>query len=196
MFIYKITNKVNGKIYVGKTTRQLTVRFKAHIKSSENGSKTKLHNAIRKHGKDNFYIQTIENVNNKNLLNEKEIYYISILSPDYNMTAGGDGGDTSLSINYKQNHSYKCLRGECHPRFGKFGELSPNYGLKHKQLTIEIMSNTHNNLRKTKRIICEYCNKDVDFANHSRWHGHNCKNYKENPLNESSLISSFTPPEI
>ena len=79
-YIYKITNKVNGKIYIGMTSRTVGQRMKEHFwgayipNSSEyNGL---LGRAIRKYGKEKFQVKTLEEVNNE-FLAQKEIEYIS-----------------------------------------------------------------------------------------------------------------------
>lgn len=100
MFIYKITNTINEKSYIGKTTKSIESRFKQHMHNSKNGN-TYLYKAIRKYGKDKFKIELIETVeNDNNLLNDREIHWIKILNPEYNMTKGGEGGDTSNSPNF------------------------------------------------------------------------------------------------
>ena len=54
-YIYKITNLVNGKSYVGQTIRTIEERWKQHIKDSKgNKDDFYLHRAIRKYGKENF----------------------------------------------------------------------------------------------------------------------------------------------
>lgn len=97
MIIYKITNTVNGKFYIGKTTLTTEERFKKHFYNHKTGQ-TYLYKAMRKHGFDSFIIEELEsNVNN---LDEAEVKYISNLNPHYNMTSGGEGGDTSNSPNF------------------------------------------------------------------------------------------------
>lgn len=196
MFIYRIINKITNKTYIGKTVRRLDQRFTAHIIAVKRGSNTKLHNAIRKYGKDNFTIEVIEVVNDQTLLNEREQFYIQSLNPEYNMTIGGDGGDTSLSPNYQKNHFKNCLRGPEHPRYGKTGKSSPVYGRKHRDNTLIAMSTTHRELRQSRKLHCNYCHRDIDFANYKRWHNTKCKNYSDSPLNVSLLTSCLTPPEI
>jgi group I intron endonuclease len=98
--IYRITNKVNGKFYIGKTTKSVEQRFKTHIYKSKKQN-TYLYRAMRKYGVDQFVIEQLELVEHQDLLNEKEKYWIAQLSPQYNMTKGGDGGDTSQSPNYQ-----------------------------------------------------------------------------------------------
>jgi len=89
--IYLITNKLDGKRYVGKTTRTLDVRWYFHKKDMEYGSERYLNRAMRKHGTDNVTINTIGECSAE-LDNDRETFWISKLKPEYNMTAGGDGG--------------------------------------------------------------------------------------------------------
>ena len=55
-FIYKITNKVNNKIYIGKTMTSIEKRFQEHIRESrkERAENRPLYRAIRKYGKREF----------------------------------------------------------------------------------------------------------------------------------------------
>lgn len=94
--VYKITNKINNKIYIGITSKGLSARWKEHLYNAEHGCPYKLHNAIRKYGKENFSIELIDFCNSWEELEEKEKYYISEYNTlqdefGYNMTEGGDG---------------------------------------------------------------------------------------------------------
>jgi group I intron endonuclease len=100
MIIYQIKNTVNSKIYIGKTTKTPEERLKKHFYNAKYGSVTYLYRAIRKYGESNFSISIIEETFDN--LNEREKYWIQKLNPEYNMTIGGDGGDTSNSPNYKE----------------------------------------------------------------------------------------------
>ena len=73
--IYKTINLINGKIYVGQTTRNNRPKYY--------GSGTYLINAINKYGKDNFKRETLEECNSQIELNTREIYWISKLLPEY-----------------------------------------------------------------------------------------------------------------
>lgn len=89
-FIYKITNKVNGKVYIGQTRYTVEARWKQHQHKQD---KTYFHNAIRKYGVDSFTVETLEECDVE-LLNEREIFYISKYNTfdyGYNLTIGGDG---------------------------------------------------------------------------------------------------------
>lgn len=98
MFIYKIQNAIDGKFYIGKTTKSLEERFRKHLYNHADGQ-TYLYKAMRKHGIENFNISLIEEVEED--LDSREKHWIAELSPSYNMTIGGEGGDTSSSPNFK-----------------------------------------------------------------------------------------------
>jgi group I intron endonuclease len=94
MAIYKITNKINGKIYIGRTVKSDPFkRVNAHFEPNRT-VKHLLHKAIAKYGKQNFSVIILEDTINGALLNDLEAYYIDFyncLSPNgYNLTKGGD----------------------------------------------------------------------------------------------------------
>lgn len=93
-YIYKIVNDINDKVYIGQTQRSIQERWNEHLKESKNTrSHTHLYNAMRKYGIDQFHIEIIEEVTN-NILNEREIYWISQYNSfynGYNSSLGGEG---------------------------------------------------------------------------------------------------------
>ena len=98
--IYKITNKLNGKIYIGQTLKSLEERFQKHCWGTTEKDKYHMNmaikKAIRKYGKENFTIELIEEVNQE-LLDVREIYWISFYdsyNKGYNCTLGGQNGAT------------------------------------------------------------------------------------------------------
>lgn len=77
MFIYKISNKINDKVYIGQTIRPIEDRFKRHINDAINNIlNTHFARAIRKYGKENFYIEMIDSAETQDELNLKEQYWI------------------------------------------------------------------------------------------------------------------------
>ena len=102
--IYKITNDVNGKIYIGKTTRTLTDRWVEHLNDRlEKDTSIPLYNAMNKYGIEHFSIEIVEDNIPKEEINDKERYYISYFNSlshegGYNVTPGGDGGRTSSKL--------------------------------------------------------------------------------------------------
>ena len=93
MIIYKATNKINGKCYIGQTRHSLDARKNAHLKCAKKGVKTHFYHAIRKYGAENFEWEIICSVNDKKHLNELETFYITkydSIKNGYNMVDGGD----------------------------------------------------------------------------------------------------------
>lgn len=118
-YIYKTTNHINGKIYIGqhKTTND-------EIDASYYGSGLYLTRAIQKYGVENFSCEVICWCENKDELDQKEIEWISLLnatdhSIGYNIQTGGVGGFSHIDT-----------AGENNPMFGvhRHGEDNPNYG--------------------------------------------------------------------
>lgn len=92
-YIYKATNKVNGKFYIGRTSYdKLYKRINSHWWYAKNiNSNIPFSNSLRKYGRNGFIWEIIEECD-KEILGEREIYWISNLKPHYNATLGGDGG--------------------------------------------------------------------------------------------------------
>lgn len=95
--IYKITNLLNGKTYIGQTTQPIEKRFKSHC--YKDGC-TKLYNAMKKYGKKNFSIDLVESIetdSEKDLhkqLDKRESFYIrdyDSINNGYNIRDGGQG---------------------------------------------------------------------------------------------------------
>lgn len=94
-YIYKITNKINGKVYIGKTLNSIQKRWKEHLIDSKKRKceKRPLYSAINKYGEKNFEIEQIEECSH-DILNERECYWIEYYGSfknGYNATIGGDG---------------------------------------------------------------------------------------------------------
>lgn len=97
--IYKIENKVNGKVYIGQSI-DIDKRRKQHLGDLNNGIHHNKHlqSAWDKYGEENFTFKVVEECEVENL-NQKEIYWIDsydsyINKNGYNLTLGGDGGRT------------------------------------------------------------------------------------------------------
>ena len=94
--IYRITNNINGRIYVGKTERRIEERWARHQRDALTSHRP-LYNSIRKHGAENFSIDILEVCATTEELTEREKYWIKELNAEhsfgnYNMTEGGEGG--------------------------------------------------------------------------------------------------------
>ncbi len=115
MYIYKITNTINNKIYIGQTVKSILHRQKRHIYAFSSKSKrTALNSAIVKYGKNNFIVEEVDTAQNIDELNIKEKYYIKFyksLSPNgYNLTTGGNNkllsDETKLKISLANKGKY------------------------------------------------------------------------------------------
>lgn len=93
--IYKITNVINGKSYIGKTLSSIENRWKEHCSDSKKrkNEKRPLYSAMNKYGIENFKIEQIEECSD-NIVDEREVYWIEYyqtFKQGYNATKGGDG---------------------------------------------------------------------------------------------------------
>ena len=114
--IYKVTNNISGKIYIGKTKRKTRDRWLEHVRDAKNYplKNIPLHKAIIKYGAENFQIETIETNVPEEELNYKEKYYIKKFnstnsSIGYNATIGGDGGMVSSKLSEKDVNEIKLI---------------------------------------------------------------------------------------
>ena len=131
MIVYKITCKVNNKVYIGQTCEDIQTRFNRHMGYQSREHDTKFYRAVRKYGKENFEICQIDSANNQEELDNKEVYWINYYDSakkGYNTrtTKGKCGGDTLSNHPDKARISQKL-------RESKLGDNNPmriNGGLK------------------------------------------------------------------
>jgi len=95
MYVYLITNLVNGKNYVGQTVNEPTIRWGQHKSDAIGTSMCSIHMALRKYGINNFQFEVIdESASDLDELNDLEDFYVSFYDTfkgiGYNMTSGGD----------------------------------------------------------------------------------------------------------
>lgn len=101
-YIYKTTNLINGKIYIGQKKSNVFLGTKYL------GSGKILHSAINKYGEQNFSIELIEECENKTQLDLQEIFWIEKYSSrnkdiGYNLIKGGTGGATTSDTKWYNN---------------------------------------------------------------------------------------------
>ena len=115
-YVYKTTNLVNGKIYIGKK--------KGDFVSNYFGSGIRINNALKKYGRTVFIVEKLvdaEDLEKLNMLEKKYIAeYKSLLGKErcYNIASGGDGGALFQAF------------GSDNPMYGRRGEDSPSFGKK------------------------------------------------------------------
>lgn len=100
-YIYKIVNSINNKVYIGKTSRTIEIRWQEHRKNFYKlQDDMVIHKAMFKYGPEAFNIKEIECCND-DIIDEREKYWIEYYNSykkGYNSTLGGDG---TVLINYK-----------------------------------------------------------------------------------------------
>lgn len=127
MWIYKITNIQNNKIYIGQTIRPTEQRFKRHINDAINGNlDTHLARAIRKYGPENFQLSLVCSCKSHEELCEQEQYWIryyNSVQDGYNETDAISkcGGNTYQS---KTSEEMKIIADKI--RKTKLGGKNPN----------------------------------------------------------------------
>lgn len=153
MFIYMIKNNLNGKIYIGQTTRNIAVRFAEHCRKS----KTVIDKAIKSVGKENFTVIEICQAETVEKLNELERYYIkkyNAMNPEYGYNLC-DGGDNTCGYHHRKESREKMSKS----RMGIFvGEKNPFYGKHHTNETKKRLSELHSGKHLTeehKRKVSE-----------------------------------------
>ena len=103
MYVYKITNLINNKLYIGQSINPIEKRFKRHIDDALSGRlDTYLARAIREYGAENFKIELIDTATTQEELTQKEYYWINYydaVHTGYNETDSilKCGGNTYLS---------------------------------------------------------------------------------------------------
>ena len=168
MIIYKTTNLVNGKIYVGK-----------HNKDNDNylGSGKILKQAIKKYGKKNVKRETLENVTEENWI-EREIFHIEDndarnFEVGYNLSEGGKGaGSDKNNPMYGRKHTEESKRKISD---SLSGEKSVWFGRRHTEQTLAKMRLAAKN---KVPLTCPHCGKKAKDNVVYRWHFDNCKMLK------------------
>lgn len=102
--IYAIKNKINNKIYIGRST-DIQRKWTTHLRDARKGSLCKIHIAMRKLGIENFYLEVIEECSVNNL-NDKEQFYIDKFDSWQN---GYNNGNSSNFLNGERNPNAKML---------------------------------------------------------------------------------------
>lgn len=194
--IYKIINLVNGKIYVGQTTKTIEARFKKHSTAD-----SLIGQAIRKYGKENFKLELIAECETVEEANELEMHWIKELNckaPNgYNLTDGGEGrrGCThsdeareKLSIAVKQFYIDHPEAGREHSEFlKKFYEEHPE--------ELERLANLRKGVKDTEEVkIKKAESMKKYYAEHpeaSVRHSENGKKRYEDPLEREKTSAAI-----
>jgi group I intron endonuclease len=156
--VYLITNVVNGRIYIGKTTKSLAHRWKGHRNAAVCGSRYAFHNAIRKYGPDAFTKEILAHAPPDDLNDMERIWIFlmnSIFPNGYNLREGGEGGrfDETVRRQIKTTRSKPKARREQGLRAKKLWK-SPEFRTKvsegHKRARLRPETKTNRSLASKK----------------------------------------------
>lgn len=185
--IYKITNKVNHKVYIG-FTQDTERRWKQHINDYVR-IKRPLYESMKKHGINNFIFEVIyQSDNREHTLTIMEPYFIDLYdsyNKGYNCNKGGLNTNTDElrklnSERMKKDNPMKKLKHNAgtfkkghKPKITKernnkisismLAEKNPNYGNPDAAIPLNV------------KITCEHCQKIINKGNYARWHGKKCR---------------------
>ena len=147
--IYKITNLINGKIYIG-STNNISSRFNNHRSKLNRGihENNHLQNAWNKYGYDSFEFMALM-VCSDSERNDCEQMFMDLYDAQnhdfgYNIR-DADAHSVSEETKQKIRENMPDMSGENNPMYGKKGEDNPNYGRHHSEKSKQKISETRIN---------------------------------------------------
>lgn len=130
--IYRLTNKINGKMYHGQTTDKIKTRWTKY-RNLNCKDQPKIYNALKKYGPENFLFEVIDvTPQNQQQLNYLETFYIRKFDSFHNGYNCNEGGDAQHIISDETRRKIS---------ESKKGSKNPNYGIHHTKEYKENMSN-------------------------------------------------------
>lgn len=170
--IYKVTNEVNGKTYIGQTIKK-EKKFEEYF-----GSGVLIRKAIRKYGINNFSKEVLTIAKSSSQLNRLEKIYIALLRPEYNIAEGGLGGNNTkyYSVEQKELHKNKISLGM-------------------KNRSIESIQETNNKIRVSSLRRFQNETQEQYQARIATWkktyHGKSLEDKKKESQKRSKALFSF-----
>lgn len=156
--IYLITCLVNNKIYIGKTRKTVEARFKQHIitaiSDAPSRKKYYIHNAIKKHGPENFKIEEIDSLEGYEVSKERESYWIKKYNSHnpkigYNLVIETPDGVEFISESTKKKLSVMIHKAKKPSKLG-YGIDTSYYNKTQKAIAYIMINN--------KKISCQFSN--------------------------------------
>lgn len=212
--IYKITNLVNSKAYIGQS-RDIKKRWIDHRRKSPHLSNVYLHRSIRKYGIENFSFEVLEECKpeNLNVLERKYILLHRTLKPfGYNLDLGG-GPQKEISEETREKIRAATL-GNKNPNYGKSksGETRRKLSLSHSpsvnqysldgkfiktfSTTVEASVSVNKDDYSTRHNICACCRGDRMATYGYQWRWASDGNHDISPYTKTShnrrSVSQFT----
>ncbi len=195
--VYKATNKINGKIYIGQTVKSLDIRISGHITDAlSKRDDIYFHKAIRKYGKKNFKWEIIAQCNSREELDRAEIVIIkkyNTFENGYNLNCGGEGNAGFEHTEETKQRMSKAKKGKNNPNYGKHltEETRRKISITKKgrvcseETKKKIFETMINNKNMAKKYVIISPEKEKFFVYGLR---NFCRNYKREKLNHANLI--------
>jgi group I intron endonuclease len=172
MIIYKITNHINDKVYIGQTIQtNPKMRWYGHQADARNGKKTHLYDSMRKHGIENFSWEVIDQADTIEYLNDLEAkwldHYRNLGEVYNNREAGGNKTHSAESIEkmrqvHKLRHANNVIGGWKRRDGGPMkGKSHPGKGTKRTPEQIERIKAGQQNMLNSEKGL-EYRRKQSE----------------------------------
>ena len=163
-YIYKITNNINNKSYIGKTNLTIKERFQQHCNDRlrDECSSRPLYSAMNKYGIKNFQIEEIEECE-PNKASEREIYWINYYDTyrsGYNATLGGDGKNLfdykAIASRLKEHPVSSDVAKEFNCSLDTIRTVARNYN-------IELKNKSKEKFIQRRKKVCQYDKDGMKF---------------------------------
>jgi len=176
--IYKTTNTITNKSYIGYSSDWKSRRRLHKLNSKKNNKNYIFYNSIRKHGFENFVWESIyQSLDKQHTLEVMEQYFINeyctMWPHGYNMKFGGSGGNLSDQAKKKISEKRKgIIFSDEHIKNLSISHL----GKKHtEEQKIKISNSLKGKKKNLKLVTCPHCNKSGKGSNMTRYHFTKCK---------------------
>ena len=172
-YVYMIYNDVNDKVYIGETLQKITTRFKQHIQKAFDENRKydeHLFRAIRKYGKEHFFVKEIDKVTglDRNKVKEEiqrlEVFYISKYDSCKNGYNCDFGGGKGMKLASEETKLKQSLTKKSDPKYAEIARMNQKKGAENNKVPITMYDfNSGEKLEEfesTKAAAIKY-NKDA-----------------------------------
>lgn len=170
MIIYKATNTINGKCYIGQTRHSLEHRKNVHIRYAKQGINTHFYQAIRKYGEDSFKWEILCTAQSKERLNELETFYIQkydSIKNGYNMVDGGDNNIMdieSVKTHHDEVMQSSAVREKISKSLKEYRKTHPFTDEHRKKLSEKAKGNHNFGNPDTRSVACHCVDTECDVT--------------------------------
>lgn len=162
-YVYKITNCINQKVYIGQTSFSVEKRWKEHIKDISKHLDRPLYRALAKYGIENFTVEMIEETDFPNEREEYWIQYYQSFHNGYNATTGGEGRPKVFTLKEIETIITLFNQKESIRNIAQLLQVDPST-ISHKLTSLGYEIDNHRNLKmevyqldkKTSTIIAQF----------------------------------------